>query len=84
MSKVVVVKDKPKDCKYCSFRTMYEWLDMSGRTSDYTCALGGSIYFPENTCPLKDLPKKKIAGKGTSQGTYNDGWNACLKAILGE
>lgn len=84
MSKVVVVQDKPNDCKDCSFRTMYEWLDPSGWTSDYECAIGGSIYFLKDTCPLKDLPKKKPAGKGTTLGTYNDGWNALLKIILGE
>lgn len=84
MSKVVVVSEKPSKCKDCAFRGLEEWLDPSGWTSDYVCNIGGNIYHPEDSCPLIDLPKKKPAGKGKTLGTYNDGWNACLRTILGE
>lgn len=81
MSKSIAIVHKPKTCGECRFLTCRQYLDPSGFDYYFDCSLGGEV---SENCPLTDLPKKKPTGKGKTLGTYNDGWNDCLKTILGE
>lgn len=94
MAKAVLIMDMPESCDMCDFiddtqpprcgeRTLYCTVPGIGEdVTDYiTCR--------PDWCPLRELPEKmEVCGKYPQPGkpvpSYRFGWNACLKAILGD
>ena len=89
MSKSVIVIDTPNDCDNCDF---CYWSDGRFRTCGIT-HMGISKQNMEHIekskpdwCPLVPLPEK-LEGNNSiyyQWGDYEDGWNHCIDAILGE
>lgn len=87
MDKAILVIDMPNSCKECPL--------FSGCYTDMCCKgmnnKGIDYPYPEDFrqdwCPLKPVPRMRFTYIGHSDESvadYNDGWNNCIRKILGE
>ena len=94
MTKAVLVMDMPESCSKCKF--LYEFQGVK-KCQLMNVLNNGASRLSQNTftvkrhgkCPLWELPEKtEVCGKCPQPGkpapSYRFGWNACLKAILGD
>ena len=94
MAKAVLVMDMPESCSKCKF--LYEFQGVK-KCQLMNVLNNGASRMSQNTftvkrhgkCPLCELPEKmEVCGKcpqpGKPASSYRFGWNACLKAILGD
>lgn len=87
MAKAVLIMDMPEQvCQKCPL--CYE----TKNDDEYLCCAIGKLV-PDGEkpdwCPLRELPEKmEVCGKYPQPGkpvpSYRFGYNACLKAILGD
>ena len=87
MAKAVLIMDMPEQvCQKCPL--CYE----TNNDDEYLCCAIGKLV-PDGEkpdwCPLRELPEKmEVCGKYPQPGkpvpSYRFGYNACLKAILGD
>ena len=99
MSKAILVIDMPRSCCFCDFckTEPYDpWKQIDGdrycaiedlhsNVDKYFDAAFQEEYIKPDWCPLKELPGEK---ENYTFNNYDygwvDGWNDCLKEILGE
>ena len=97
MEKVIAVLDKPENCQECVFGVCKYSLPLSLNRKGYYCKLlprckravqdfeyDADVHL--DNCPLRKMPEKKqeeVPVAYTHIGAYNDGWNACIDAIIG-
>lgn len=76
MTKGIILIDIPKYCHDCDCLSGEHWCGMTGK----------SIYNGEASkyCPIKPLPTTYFTSAYTKGDRYEDGWNDCIKEILGE
>ena len=98
MSKSVLVIDTPENCYDCPFGTRYcRDLEYEGLCELADCLDCNEILITEehydcesksrpDWCPLKSLPEEdhKNHYPDEWEDGYADGWNDCLKEIIGE
>ena len=87
MNKAILVIDMPESCSKCPlFGGNYADMcckGMNNRGIDYPYP----EYFRQDWCPLKSVPRMRftyIGHDSESIADYNDGWNNCIRKILGE
>lgn len=98
MSKSVLVIDTPENCLDCQFGTGYcSDLEYEGLCELADCLDCNEILITEeyydcesklrpDWCPLKPFPEKDNFDDPYDEyyTGYSDGWNRCLKEIVGE
>lgn len=78
--KAVLVIDMPNNCLECPLHDVeYNYCVANDDAHSNTY-----IYERESWCPLRLLPEKKGNPIYKVVGTYEDGFDACLKEITGE
>lgn len=81
MSKSILVMVTPKTCNSC---------DLCGGTFHYYCKVNyrdiESLNIRQDWCPLRLLPEKDDWNDPYDEyyTGYSNGWNSCLKEIIGE
>lgn len=93
MNKSILIIETPKSCGDCRFCDYIEPIKSSICTANpshmFKMNDEGAIYsiLVDDRCPLRPLPKKKIAtsnGKIETSFEYAHGFNDCVRAITGE
>lgn len=89
MNKMIVIIDEPNDCYECPLlkRTfgLFKQCTQSKNIMDSI-----DLTKRPDWCPLREIPEKRKERKiseyefGKIGYAFANGWNACLKAILGE
>lgn len=77
MSKSVLVIDTPKNCGDCPIKQ----IKVIGKTPMYACIVSKKLIIGEGSisCPLEKLPSRRE--ELPFEGSYADGYNACLEDI---
>lgn len=87
MSKSILIIDTPKSCMECRLKYLDTGDDAYFGTNIYRCIWDGSEILStgiDEYCPLKPLPQKVEMDMNEYYEGVADGWNDCLKEILGE
>lgn len=93
MSKVMLIIDKPKACQFCPCFQGEDVLNAyCGETKKVISFKDEKFkgWVIPDWCPLREIPEKRKERKiseyefGKIGYAFANGWNACLKAILGE
>lgn len=87
MKKAILIIDMPESCNTCPIFQQgkgYDRYDLCPVHKSKTIIGGDSRY---GGCPLKEIPQMKARSSDwvwSVQDLWNDGWNTCLKEIVGE
>lgn len=86
MDKAILVIDMPESCEKCPlFHGFYT--DMTCGANNYSINYPYPKDFRQYWRPLKPVPRMRftyIGHDSESIADYNDGWNNCIRKILGE
>ena len=81
MSKAILVMDMPKNCFDCRFQEMgfCEAVHSVGEMIP-----DDDLESKPDWCPLREMPEEREENHiGTYEYNFNEGWNACIDAMIG-
>lgn len=88
MNKAILVIDMPESCGECPICEVWEAIPSC---EEYYCNVAKNDnvypYKKPDWCPLKPMPRMRftyINHDSESIADYNDGWNNCIRKIIGE